>query len=994
MTKHEIELLVRMRSEAEAALNKTAEGLKAVASEATKAGTGMDKVTKASTDAATATTTAAAKTKELADQSANLSERVTSVAGRFGVSTTALVGMTTAAGAATAVVGTLIGTFVKGFEHTWKLGASFQDLAQSSGASVEGLQRLRFGAATTGTDLQKLLGAAKDLSERLGDGDAGAAGAMRKLGVSIADFQRMGADQQVLTLNTALQKVTNETQRAQVQAGLFGNEWRTIAPAMAADLSALGDKAERLGLIMDTSTVESIRKMDNAIATMQVAGEGMLGRFMEPFIDSLGRLNDALPDVSFNVGDFAGALGRVVMSGHDVYNPMSLLIGLLNEQADAASDAAAEWDRLGRSMGRTHANDGPSGTDRLALARVMTDNLTKAQRDNIEAQLRLGDSVDKVAQSMGLSKDVVKLYQEQLREASRRGRELTETLLDQRGYDAHVAKLQAETRALMDMAQMAVHAAQGLQSLNQTRSSINLTNLQSTLPGVVNGIPSSLTGYTNQVPTIGFNGVQTPFWPGASGGSSTRGFSEMYGWNRMAGQLPGMLQSVFTGGGNIGGGLGSVIGGMGGQALGGIASSLAGAGAGLMSGGLTTALGLAGNVLPVLGPILGGFLGKAIGGLFGPSKSALADRQATSNIQGTQAGLLDRYGSVEAIAGMTRQGQELAAGWGHQGRAGEAAFNAQVKAFEDSLRRQSDLKSELITKERDLASLEAERAALVDSLVPKWQSVKSILDEYGISLEGAGLKVQQLAATDDWTTMINKIQTLERAGVDSGHMINGMADEISKAVQQALKFGTEVPANMRHYIDALMAAGLLVDENGQKITDLSNLKWGDKVATEADKTNKQIDAMTDAIDEFKKGIDDIVKALRDLLPAAAGDAARGVQDEWDRNRPRLGYETGEYPGGNRGSGDPTSTVDVPGAANGVLAGGPRGAKFRIFGEREPELGGSVDFMSRVLSKAMDLTGGMAGGMRLENVVVIDGKVAARALSGPLVRNLHARKLLA
>lgn len=958
MTKHEIELLVRMRSEAEAALNKTAEGLKAVASEATKAGAGMDKVTKASTDATAATTTAATKTKELADQSANLSERVTTVAGRFGVSTTALVGMTTAAGAATAVVGTLIGTFVKGFEHTWKLGASFQDLAQSSGASVEGLQRLRFGAATTGTDLQKLLGAAKDLSERLGDGDAGAAGAMRKLGVSIADFQRMGADQQVLTLNTALQKVTNETQRAQVQAGLFGNEWRTIAPAMAADLSALGDKAERLGIVMGTSTVESIRKMDNAIATLEVAGEGMLARFMEPFIDSLGRLNDAMPDTNVSLGDLAGALGRVVLSGHDVYNPMSLLIGLLNEQADAASDAAQEWDKLGRSMGRTHANDGPSGTDRLALARVMTEGLTKAQRDNIEAQLRLGDSVDKVAQSMGLSKDVVKLYQEQLREASRRSRELTETLLDQRGYDAHVAKLRAETKALYDLAVMAASAAQGLQSVAASRG-VAIQVATQALGG------RDLGGLTNAVSGGGFVGASNQNTiAGRSGGLG-------FNWGGILQQGAGIVMS----GGNVGGGLGSMAGGIGGS---------------LLSSGLGFAAGSTmGSVIPVLGTIIGGFIGKQLGGLFGPSKSAIADRQATSNIQGTQAGLLDRYGSVEAIAGMTRQGQELAAGWGHQGRAGEAAFNAQVKAFEDSLRRQSDLKSELITKERDLASLEADRAALVESLVPKWQSVKSILDEYGISLEGAGLKVQQLAATDDWTTMINKIQTLERAGVDSGHMINGMADEISKAVQQALKFGTDVPANMRHYIDALMAAGLLVDENGEKITDLSNLKWGDKIATEADKTNERIDAMTDAIDEFKKGIDEIVKALRELLPAAAGDAARGVQDEWDRNRPRLGYDVE----GNRGSGEPTSTVDVPGAANGVLAGGPRGAKFRIFGEREPELGGSVDFMSRVLSKAMDLTGGMAGGFRLENVIVIDGKVAARSLSGPLVRNLHARKLI-
>lgn len=985
MTRQEVELLIRMRSEADAALNKTAEGLRKVAADATAAGAGMDKVS-ASTqkavplvdqidkivdrftkDTGEATRAAMAyaiavgeiggASKLTASQHAEVSravEKANSAYKAMGQEAPAhlrvlqrdmegTTGKTTVLGGAMGSVKNIAAGMFAGFTVVGVLqglqsaavgsvdaASKMLDLSHQAGTSASALMSMVNAAALSGVGADALASHITTLTDALMSGDKSAVGGVKALGLSLDDVLKLSADERYNTIITALAGIGDTSTQTKLAFDVFG---RGAKDAL---------KLARDGFVENQSAAATWS--DDQIKTLAALGTSWT-RLKQDATSAIGSVMSAMVTAQQwkdrQVGDF--------FTWGDMLNPFT---------ADRGTGLPSGPNTKPSSL--PAVGGGPLGLpDEDEMARIIADLNAQA-----EAARKAGEAVAK----------------------------LIDTRLDQRGYDDYVARLRAETQAYYDLAVMAAAAAQGLDSVRQSRASASLASLQAGLPDVVDGIPAALTGYRNQVSTPGINGAQIPFWPGASGSSTkVAGFSDLYGWNKMSGQLPGQLLSVFTGGGNKAEGLGALAGGMGGQAAGGLLTALAGSG--FLSTGLATTLGLAGNILPIAGPIIGAFLGKAIGNMFGPSKNAIADREATGRIQTTQAGLIDRYGSVEQIAGMTRAGAELAAGWGHQGRGGEAAFNAQVKAFEESLQRQSSLKSELIDKERELASKEAERAALIESLVPRWDNVKSALDRYGISLDGAGIKVQQLGATETWTSMLNDIETLERAGVDVGGMLFGMKDEISKLVQESLRLGTEIPANMRPYVEELALSGNLVDANGKKITDLSNLKWGDKVATEADKTNARIDAMTVAIDEFKAAIDEIVTALRDLLPAAAGAGARGVQEEWDRNRPRLGYDVE----GNRTDGSPSSTIDVPGAANGVLAGGAQGAKFRIFGEREPEMGGSVDFMARVMAKAAALTGnlfgGAGGGVRFEIVSVIDGKVAARALSGPLVRHLHEKKLL-
>ena len=63
-------------------------------------------------------------------------------------------------------------------------------------------------------------------------------------------------------------------------------------------------------------------------------------------------------------------------------------------------------------------------------------------------------------------------------------------------------------------------------------------------------------------------------------------------------------------------------------------------------------------------------------------------------------------------------------------------------------------------------------------------------------------------------------------GADVGGVLAAMSDEISTLVQTSIRMGTEIPENMRPFIEELIRAGKLLDENGDAITDLSQLKFG------------------------------------------------------------------------------------------------------------------------------------------------------------------------
>jgi TP901 family phage tail tape measure protein len=112
-----------------------------------------------------------------------------------------------------------------------------------------------------------------------------------------------------------------------------------------------------------------------------------------------------------------------------------------------------------------------------------------------------------------------------------------------------------------------------------------------------------------------------------------------------------------------------------------------------------------------------------------------------------------------------------------------------------------------------------------------WQKMEELANKYGIAVSGLGKQFQEQRLHEGWQEIIDDLDTLERGGADMTAVLKGMADEISDLVQDSIQFGTTIPENMRPWIQKMIEMGLLLDKNGDKITDIGKLTFGETLQT-------------------------------------------------------------------------------------------------------------------------------------------------------------------
>jgi len=373
------------------------------------------------------------------------------------------------------------------------------------------------------------------------------------------------------------------------------------------------------------------------------------------------------------------------------------------------------------------------------------------------------------------------------------------------------------------------------------------------------------------------------------------------------------------------GGRGASIGG----ALGGVGSAALSSAMGLTSGALTALGSTVSFALPVIGPIVGSLLGNWIGGLFGPSEGKLASQDRSAYIQ--QLGGNEAFNQQFRDAGVS--GEQAAALTNQlMSQTTRSGVERTIAQINELLGRNTALLQEQRSVEAEIVSIEEQRKALTESLIPTWEQITAAAGRYGISIEGLGTQVNQLGQTETWTGMLNDIELLARAGGDMGGILVGMREEVSALVNESLRMGTEIPANMRPYIEELARSGQLLDANGEAITDLSGLRWGDPVATQADIVHEALAGLDELFASLNTRLEELIDALRNGLPNAAGTPIPTV---------RIPYEWEQR-------GDNPSGTDLPRMAAGGIVTRPTVA---LIGEAGPEavvpLGGGYGLGTRV-----------------------------------------------
>lgn len=376
-----------------------------------------------------------------------------------------------------------------------------------------------------------------------------------------------------------------------------------------------------------------------------------------------------------------------------------------------------------------------------------------------------------------------------------------------------------------------------------------------------------------------------------------------------------------------------------------------------LSGFLTRNLGK--TIGDALGAVLPG-----IGALLGPALSAIGSgfkkifgigineevHKANIEIGKLRDELLRTHGPLEVLEQKAQAvGLSFAQNWAHQGQAGLAAFQGLINEFNS---RWSELQAKREELEGQLGDLRGEFDGLVgkardlgyefnqsgEFVGVTFDAVKAKADEFGVSIDGLGPKFRQQQMDAEASKLINAFTLLEKAGGDVGGILVGMKDEISTVVQNSIKFGTTIPANMKPWIQNLFDTHQLLDENGDAITDISELKFSEPIET-------QFQSIANALKEVIQKIDDLITRIASI-PTNKTVTVTTVHED-------------VYTGGESGS----PNTQQPEYAVGTM--GVHGAWFRNFGDvTKAALHGfeAVITPQQAVPFAYDVLDGLGGGM--------------------------------
>jgi hypothetical protein len=575
----------------------------------------------------------------------------------------------------------------------------------------------------------------------------------------------------------------------------------------------------------------------------------------------------------------------------------------------------------------------PNYVAQVDAIRLKVESLTQAQRDQIKAAETLGgDALAKLLKHYDLTethlkvlnqttkaavtgtKDfaseaaqmvrVIKLQEESARKTSMEFGKLSVSLRkwgEELAGD-NLAIAERQFKALEEAARKAGTAIQILPSLTTTLMAggegswfdtiaVN-TNIGGHAKKVVSPFRDAFTEFGKELPDIIFGTLQGG---GSMVGAVASGLAAVFSKQFQTALAKSIKDGTSLSTGNralgvAGVGLGSFVGGfeIGNSTTSKTKGALGGAASGAMAG--LPLAGVTGGLSVAVGAIAG-----AIGGLIGSSKKA---KEELLKLRQAQEDITKHFGGVEKL-------QAAAEGAGISiGNALKTKNAAEFQRFVDRLNvalEKQQQRWEAIAPtvgeiqrlggrlpasfQGYIDQLEKGKKLSVDNLsVLKqltgegevdWQRLQGVAEQYGISLAGLGDKFQTAKLSAGAQQIWDDFQLLIGAGADTNTVLDGMADEIANLVKNAKTFGVAIPENFRPLIEQLMTSGKLLDENGEAITDLSNLKFSDSIQTSIEKLVDTLQEFLDTLLEIPSAMDRIPRRLdMAIAPVEGGGGDR------------------------------------------------------------------------------------------------------------------------
>ncbi len=172
--------------------------------------------------------------------------------------------------------------------------AAFDDLRQKTGATVETLSALAFAGKSAGVSADDIGTAFRQLARTLGDFDKGtgdAASAFARLGLSAQSLQGLTVDQKFLAIVSALAKLPDGLEKADLAMQLFGRSGADLIPLLndiaEKGFPALQRAAQEAGAEMSGPAAKAANDFQKSLGGLTTALGGVAREVINPWLPAM-----------------------------------------------------------------------------------------------------------------------------------------------------------------------------------------------------------------------------------------------------------------------------------------------------------------------------------------------------------------------------------------------------------------------------------------------------------------------------------------------------------------------------------------------------------------------------------------------------------------------------------------------------------------------------------------------------------------------------------
>ena len=187
--------------------------------------------------------------------------------------------------------------------------------SQALGVSAEGYQEWAYILDQNGMSIDSFGTSMKGLVKTMTDGSLKSSGALDSLGLSLEDLEGMSQEDMLDTVVASFQDLPEGVDKSKLAMDVFGKSGLDMLPVLnqaAGSLDDLKTKAHEYGMVMSDEAVASGAELGDSMATLQMAGSGLmnsLGTSFVPLIQSVVDLIlDNLPMIQGLIADIAPIL--------------------------------------------------------------------------------------------------------------------------------------------------------------------------------------------------------------------------------------------------------------------------------------------------------------------------------------------------------------------------------------------------------------------------------------------------------------------------------------------------------------------------------------------------------------------------------------------------------------------------------------------------------------------------------------------------------------